>query len=112
MFRTEESGQRIDVSGELVTGETLESVDDLKKVLVGERRKDYYRCLTEKLLIYALGRGLEYSDTEAVDQIVARLEQDEGRAMSLVMGVIESVPFQKCRAADFPDPRSATTVAQ
>ncbi|MEZ6079312.1 MAG: DUF1592 domain-containing protein [Pirellulaceae bacterium] len=112
MFRTEESGQRIDVSGELVTGETLESVDDLKKVLVGERRKDYYRCLTEKLLIYALGRGLEYSDTEAVDQIVARLEQDEGRAMSLVMRVIESVPFQKCRAADFPDPRSATTVAQ
>ncbi|MEZ6153789.1 MAG: hypothetical protein R3C09_27130 [Pirellulaceae bacterium] len=38
---------------------------------------------------------------EAVDQIVARLEQDEGRAMSLVMGVIESVPFQNV-AADFP----------
>ena len=53
--------------------------------------------MTEKLLTYALGRGLEYSDTETVDTIVDRLDRDGGRFSSLLMGVIESAPFQKRR---------------
>jgi hypothetical protein len=101
MWRTEESGQKIDITGELLTGETLAGVKDLRKVLVGGRRADYYRCLTEKLMTYALGRGLGYADTAAIDQIVERVEKDGGRSLSLLMGVIESDAFQKCRAADF-----------
>jgi hypothetical protein len=97
MWRTKERGQDIRVEGQLVTGETLASADDLRKVLVGDRKKDYYHALTEKFLIYALGRDLEYYDTEAVDQIVDRLDKANGKFSALLMGVIESVPFQKRR---------------
>ena len=53
--------------------------------------------MTEKMLTYALGRGLEYYDVETVDQIVARLEKDNGHFSALLMGVVESAPFQKRR---------------
>jgi hypothetical protein len=62
-----------------------------------EHREDFYRCLTEKLLTYALGRGVEPSDVETVDQIVQRLESEQGRFSALLTGVIESAPFQKRR---------------
>ena len=57
-----------------------QDVRDLKQILKDEHRVDFYRCLTEKLLTYALGRGLEYNDVETVDRIVDRLEQ-RGRAV-------------------------------
>jgi GTP-sensing pleiotropic transcriptional regulator CodY len=48
-------------------------------------------------MAYALGRGLEYSDTEAVDQIVDRLEKENGRFSALLTGIIQSAPFQERR---------------
>lgn len=69
----------------------------MKHILANERRNNFYRCLTEKLLTYALGRGLEYYDTETVDQIVQRLDQGNGRFLPLLTGIIESAPFQKQR---------------
>ena len=50
------------------------------------------------MLTYAIGRGLEYYDTETVDQIVQRLDADNGRSSALLTGIIESAPFQKERA--------------
>lgn len=97
MWRTRERGQDIRVEGSLITGEKIGSVQDLRKILTNERRSDYYNCLTEKLMVYALGRGLEYYDSEAVDQIVKRLEDNDGKFSALLMGVIESAPFQKRR---------------
>ena len=76
-----------------------DTVRDLKKILKGDLRRDFYRCLTEKLLTYALGRGLDYHDVETVDQIVARIEQNDGRFSALLTGIIESSPFQKRRIA-------------
>ena len=69
----------------------------MKKILKKDHRTDFYRCLTEKLLTYALGRGLEYYDVQTVDQIVERLGREEGRFSALLMGIIESAPFQKRR---------------
>ena len=66
-------------------------------ILKKDHRTDFYRCLTEKLLTYALGRGLEYYDVQTVDQIVERLGQEDGRFSALLMGIIESAPFQKRR---------------
>jgi hypothetical protein len=97
MYRAKENGQPIDVAGRLITGETFEGLDGLKKILKNERRQDFYRCLTEKLLTYALGRGLEYYDVATVDKIVEQLEQENGRFSALLTGVVESVPFQKRR---------------
>ena len=86
-----------DTAGKLVTGETFNSVRELKHILAHDHRVDFYRCLTEKLLTYALGRGTEYYDVETVDQIVQRLERENGRFSALLMGVIESAPFQGMR---------------
>jgi hypothetical protein len=97
LWRDNERGQSIDSTGKLLTGEEFKNVRELKKVLATERHQDFYRCLTEKLLTYALGRGLDYYDVETVDQIVDRLEADHGKFSTLLAGVIESAPFQKRR---------------
>ena len=60
LWREKESGQPIDASGRLITGESFHDVRDLKRILKDRHRLDFYRCLTEKLLTYALGRGLDY----------------------------------------------------
>ena len=73
MWRDKERKQPIATGGKLVTGESFESVRDLKRLLTTNHRLDYFRCLTEKLLTYAIGRGLEYYDVETVDEIVQRL---------------------------------------
>jgi len=97
MWRDSERKQPLDTAGKLITGEPFAGIRDLKRVLKGEHRTDFYRCLTEKLLTYALGRGLEDSDVESVDRIVNRLETGDGRFSTLLTGVIESAPFQKRR---------------
>jgi hypothetical protein len=104
MWREKDAGQPIDPSGRLITGESFANVRELKRILVNQRRQDFYRCLTEKMLMYALGRGLEYYDVQAVDEIVGRLEKANGRPSVLLAGVIESAPFQKCRAPSASTP--------
>jgi hypothetical protein len=97
MWRDKERNQAIETGGKMVTGETFSSVRELKHILANERRGEFYQCLTEKLLTYALGRGTEYYDMETVDQIVRRLDQQNGKFSALLMGIIESAPFQKQR---------------
>ncbi|MGQ0635741.1 MAG: DUF1592 domain-containing protein [Planctomycetaceae bacterium] len=99
MWRDSERGQPIETEGRLITGESFQTVRELKRILVEKRRSDFYRCLTEKLLTYALGRGIEYYDVETVDQIVDRLEREQGRFSALLLGIVESAPFQKRRNA-------------
>jgi hypothetical protein len=97
MYREQERGQKIEPAGKLITGETFEDVRGLKKTLREKRQADFYRCLTEKVLTYALGRGLEYYDVETVDRIVQRLGKEDGKFSVLLTGVIESAPFQQKR---------------
>jgi hypothetical protein len=97
MWREKEFGEPIETSGAFITGESFTNVNELKHILATNHRVDFYRTLTEKLLTYALGRGLEYYDVETVDQIVARLEEQNGRFSALLYGVIESAPFQRRR---------------
>ncbi len=99
LWRTNEFNQPIDGSGTLLTGESFSSVQQLKRILVEKHAKDFYRTLTEKMLTYAVGRGLDYSDVETVDQIVSRIEKANGRASALLDGIVDSAPFQKCRPA-------------
>ena len=98
MWREKERNQVIDGSGKLITGETFTNVVELKRILATKHRIDFYRCLTEKLLTYATGRGMEYYDTETIDQIVTQLDQNDGRFSALLTGIIESAPFQKERS--------------
>ena len=75
MWREKERGQPIDAKGQLITGESFESVRQLKQILRDKYRDDFYRCLTEKLMTYAIGRGLTNNDIDSVDQIVDGLDQ-------------------------------------
>jgi len=96
LWRDKDHGQPLPpAAGQLVTGEKFEDVRGLKQLIVTERRADYYRCLTEKLLTYALGRGTQPGDITAVDAIVDQLETSGGKFSTLLMGIIESPPFQK-----------------
>jgi hypothetical protein len=97
MWRDRERKQPIETAGQLITGETFDSVRELKYLLATKYRMGFYRCLTEKFLTYAVGRGMEFYDTETIDRIVQRLDKENGRFSALLMGVIESAPFQKMR---------------
>lgn len=106
-FRTTEFGQPIEAFGELATGEEFTDVRELKQALVENHRIEFYRTLTEKLMTYVLGRGIEYYDVPTVDAIVHQLDQDNGRFSTLLLGVLESAPFQLRRLT----PHSPTAVA-
>lgn len=96
-FRETEKGQPIDASGQLITGEKFSNVSELKHILTSSRRGDFYRCATEKMLVFAVGRGLEMQDEWTVDNIVRQLEESGGKFSTLLNGVVNSAPFQRCR---------------
>ena len=99
LWRDKERGEPVPpVAGKLITGEKFADVRELKRLLANERRNDFYHCLAEKMLTYALGRGPETCDILALDTIVERLHREDGRLSSLILGVIESAPFQKRHA--------------
>jgi len=100
MWRDTEYGQSINASGTLLTGEQFNGIRELKAIVKDHHRLDFYRCLTEKLLTYSLGRGLEYYDEHTVNVIVDRLDREQGKFSALLMGIIESAPFQKKRRPD------------
>ena len=96
--RLENQGNEIvDTSGVLVTGEKFNDVSELKKIIAGPRKKDFHRCLTEKLFTYSLGRGVEYYDTPSINKIINEAENQGGGLKDFVYALIESVPFQKRR---------------
>ncbi|HEX7862806.1 MAG TPA: DUF1592 domain-containing protein [Verrucomicrobiae bacterium] len=100
MWREQEYKQPLDVAGKLVTGEEFKTVQELKKILVQKHYRSFYECLTEKMLTYALGRGLEYYDSFTVDKIVDELEASGGKPSALLLGIVESAPFQKRRTME------------
>jgi hypothetical protein len=98
-WRDEERRTPIDPSATTVTGKELHGVDDLREYVAGNRER-YYRCVTEKLLTYALGRGLEPYDAVTVDKATAALLADGGRFSTLLTMVVESPAFQMRRGDD------------
>jgi len=101
LWRAKDHNQEIDTSGVLITGEKFKTIQDLKKILAAnDRKEDFYRCLTKKLLTYALGRGMDYQDVGTIDQIVSKLDSEHGRFSALLAGVIDSPAFQRAPAGN------------
>jgi hypothetical protein len=96
---TPKFGAAIDASGQLITGESFNGVIELKRILIENHQREFYQSLTEKLLTYAIGRGLDYYDVESVDRITVDLENEDGSILALINGVINSAPFQRQRAS-------------
>ena len=95
---TDATGEPLDVSGELPDGTPFTGVEELKRALLANP-EPFLRTLTEKLLTYALGRGLEYTDAPAVRKIVRDAASREHRFSALVLGIVKSVPFRQRRSA-------------
>ena len=91
-----DAGQVIDSSGVLPNGKAFQGSEQLKVILSGNRDA-FAECLTEKLMIYALGRGLEDYDRRAVKQITTKLGANDYRFLTLISGIVNSVPFQMGR---------------
>ena len=98
-WRTTEVGQPVQPAGKLASGEAFADIRELKHILATNHRREFYLCLSEKLLTYALGRGLDYYDTTTLDQLVARLEASGGKPSALLHGIVNSAPFQQRRQA-------------
>ncbi|MYD71284.1 MAG: DUF1592 domain-containing protein [Acidobacteria bacterium] len=92
-----EAGRPIDASATMPSGEAFEGPAGLRRVLLS-RGDDFAAAVTEKLLAYALGRGLEYTDRPAVRRILRDAATDDYRWSSIVLGIVESTPFQWRRA--------------
>ena len=90
---TSEAGQPIDASATMPSGEAFEGPAGLRRVLLS-RGEDFAATVTEKLLAYALGRGLEHTDRPAVRRILRDAADDDYSWSSIVLGIVESTPFQ------------------
>lgn len=97
VWRESEHSQPIDASGQLITGEAFRDFRDLRRIITHERREDFYRCVSQKMLVYALGRGIDYYDEYTLDILVERLISNRGRFEELIYGIVESAPFQRQR---------------
>jgi hypothetical protein len=93
-WRLKDAGSPIDASGTLPDGTRFNGPAELKKILLNQHRDEFVTTVTEKLLTYALGRGLEAYDGPAVRAILREAAKDDYRLPALINAVINSKPFQ------------------
>lgn len=96
VWRTMDGKLPIDDSGELPDGRKFSGPEELRSILRADRNA-FAQCLTEKLLTYGLGRGLERYDKPAIKKIAASVAANEFRFSSLVLEIVNSLPFQMRR---------------
>ncbi len=99
-WRTLDNGEPINAASQLDSGEKFRDATGLRKILAVRKRDLFVRCLTEKMLTFALGRGLEFYDKRAVDGIVKQMERDGFKFETLVMGIVKSLPFDMKRGEE------------
>ena len=102
--RSIDGGQPIDTAGELPDGSKFSDVAQLRELLVSPPDR-FVETVTEKMLTYALGRGIEHYDLPAIRQIVHDASSDGYRWSAIVVGIVKSVPFQMREAS--PPPASS-----
>ncbi|WP_197443874.1 DUF1592 domain-containing protein [Maioricimonas rarisocia] len=113
-WREKEGKFEVDSSGVLPTGETFEGPIELITIL-RNRREEFCRCFTEKLLTFALGRGLEFYDRCAVDTIMGESAQQDYRFSAVLKAIVTSEPFLMRRGEAPPaedPPASEQTAAE
>ena len=108
-WRTMDGKFPVDAAGTLPGGRTFGGAAELKRILMGDRDA-FARCLTEKMLTYALGRGLERYDQPAVDLICRRLAESDYRFSRLVLEIVRSLPFEM-RHGEAPGRTPQQTIA-
>jgi hypothetical protein len=92
-WREKDGKAPIDASGKLPNGKTFNGPTELAKLLRSQK-DDFAECITEKMMIYALGRGLESYDRPALKKIAAGAAANQYRFSSIVLGIVKSMPFE------------------
>lgn len=99
-WRTTDEGAKIDPTGTLYNGMKVDGPVSLRQMLTS--RPDVFTSVfTEKLMTYALGRGIQYYDMPAVRGVLKEARRNDDRFSSIVLGIVKSVPFQmKIKSAE------------
>ena len=92
-WREKDGGEPIDASAKLPDGVEFDGASELQAALQDELRDQFLTCITEKMLIFALGRGLTFSDQCAVDKIIEQASKENYRISEFLIAVAESEPF-------------------
>ena len=96
-WRDSDGKNKVDATGTLPGNQKFDGPAELRKILMGQGDK-FRRCLAEKLLTFALGRGLEYYDKCVLDDLVAKLKGGSDKFSALVLAIVQSEPFQQRNA--------------
>ena len=96
----------IDVSAALPDGAKFQGAAELRKILLSHS-EEFAMTITEKLLTYALGRGVEYYDAPAVRRITREAARSDYRWSALILGIVKSAPFQMRKSAEQPAEQTA-----
>jgi cytochrome c551/c552 len=99
-WRSKDAGSPIDPTGKLPDGTTFQGLGGLKKILLERDRDAFVNTVAEKLLLYALGRGIESYDMPVVRSIASDAARQDYRMSALIAAVVKSTPFQMRRTSD------------
>ena len=102
-WRTTDAGHAIDASGVLLDGTKVDGPRELRQALMAQKMQ-FVKTVTDKLLTYALGRGLQYYDAPTVRAIDRAAAADDYRWSSLILSIVKSAPFQMRTAGREPRP--------
>jgi hypothetical protein len=108
-WRTSDAGQPVDASGVLLDGTKVDGPRELRQALMAQKNQ-FVNAVTDKLLTYALGRGLQYYDAPAVRAIDRSAAPSDYRWSSLILGIVQSAAFQMRTAGQPPQPVTTATV--
>jgi hypothetical protein len=97
-WRDKDGDFDIDPSGNMPDGRPFQGAEDLKRIL--QQDEGFAQTVTEKMLTYALGRGLEFYDQCTVEAILAELKKNDYKLSQLVLEIVRSAPFQRRSTAD------------
>lgn len=101
-FRAKDGADVIDPSGTLPSGQSFKGPGELKEILTG--KKDMVaRNVAEKLMVYALGRGLEYYDERTIKQVVSEMSKNDYKFSTLVSSIVQSDPFRLRRGKELKE---------
>jgi mono/diheme cytochrome c family protein len=110
-WRTVDGKFNIDSTGTLPNGKSFANPAELRTLLKSDM-SEFSRCLTEKMLTYSLGRGLERYDRKAVDEITRKLAASEYRFQTIIYEIVRSLPFQQRRGETIKTQTNVKELAQ
>ncbi len=98
-WRTEDNRKPVDTTGTWIRGQQFKDLTEFREIMVRDLKDDFIRCLAENLLTYALGRGLEYNDRPAVQEVMRKTAAAGYGFQDMIIAVCETVPFLRMRVS-------------